>query len=35
MRALLRAIILWALRTDDPPYDPAELDRIAAAEKAR
>jgi hypothetical protein len=33
MRALLRKIILWALQREDPPYDPATLDKIAAENK--
>lgn len=30
MRALLRKIILWALRDNAPEYDPATLDKIAS-----
>lgn len=30
MRALLRKLILWALRSDEPTYDPVTLDKIAS-----
>lgn len=30
MRALLRKLILWALRSEEPVYDPATLDKIAS-----
>ena len=36
LRTLLRKIILWALAgAAAPQYEPAELDRIAAGEKAK
>jgi hypothetical protein len=34
IRNLLRRVILWALQRDEPPYDPATLDKIAAEGKS-
>lgn len=34
IRTLLSKIILWALRTDAPEYDPAALDRVSRDLKA-
>jgi hypothetical protein len=33
IRNLLRRLILWALQREEPKYDPATLDKIAAENK--